>query len=81
MRPTRENLLSEAMQLPEEDRVLLINQLLETVHTPDDPEVEGAWQEEIARRIAEVESGRVKPLPWSEARRQIVGDAGGPAAN
>ena len=26
---------------------------------------------EIARRIAELDSGKVKPIPWAEARRQI----------
>ena len=29
------------------------------------------WNEEIAKRIAELDSGEVKPIPWDEARRQI----------
>jgi putative addiction module component (TIGR02574 family) len=29
-----------------------------------------AWQAEIARRIEEVESGKVKPVPWEEVRRK-----------
>jgi hypothetical protein len=31
-----------------------------------------AWSEEIKRRIAELDSGKVKPIPWEEARRQIA---------
>jgi Putative addiction module component len=27
------------------------------------------WKEEIARRIRELDSGKVKPIPWAEARR------------
>lgn len=26
-----------------------------------------AWAEEIQKRIADIESGAVKPLPWEEA--------------
>jgi hypothetical protein len=37
-----------------------------------DPSVEEAWNLEIARRIEELDSGKVKPLPWAEARRQIA---------
>jgi len=29
------------------------------------------WNDEIARRIQELDSGKVKPVPWAEARRQI----------
>jgi hypothetical protein len=34
--------------------------------------VEGAWDEEIKRRIEEIDSGKVKPIPWAKARRQIA---------
>jgi hypothetical protein len=33
--------------------------------------VEKEWSREIAYRIAELDSGKVKPIPWAEARRQI----------
>jgi hypothetical protein len=29
------------------------------------------WNDEIARRIQELDSGKVKPIPWAEARRQV----------
>ena len=30
---------------------------------------------EIERRIAELDQGKVEPIPWVEARRMIFGDA------
>ncbi len=37
-----------------------------------DASVEEAWSHEIAQRIHELDSGKVKPIPWAEARRQIT---------
>ena len=34
-------------------------------------DVEAAWSEEIARRLAEVDSGRVATIPWEEVRREL----------
>ena len=30
-----------------------------------------AWNREIARRMEELESGKVKPIAWAGARREI----------
>jgi putative addiction module component (TIGR02574 family) len=38
-------------------------------------EVEAAWSAEIARRIADIDCGRVKTIPAEEAERMIRGDA------
>ena len=46
----------------------------EPVEEPAD-EVEAAWKEEIARRIADIDSGRMKTIPADEAERMIRGDA------
>ena len=29
------------------------------------------WTDEIRRRIEEVESGKVTPVPWEEVRRKV----------
>jgi hypothetical protein len=36
-----------------------------------DPEINKAWLEVAKRRDAEIESGRVQPIPWEVAREQI----------
>lgn len=70
---TRElsELLEKALALPVEARAALANSLLESLDQTVDAGAEEAWKEEIARRIAELDSGKVKPIPWAEARRQI----------
>ena len=65
-------ILKKALALPPEARAALAGSLLESLDEhPLDSGVEAAWSEEIARRIAELDSGKVKAFPWAEARRQI----------
>jgi Putative addiction module component len=37
-------------------------------------QVEQAWIEEAKSRLAEIERGNVKTVPWSEARDRIFAD-------
>ena len=66
---TPEKLLAAALRLKPRDRAALADRLVESL--PPDPDVEAAWEAEIKKRIDEIESGAVKPIPWSIARRQI----------
>jgi putative addiction module component (TIGR02574 family) len=66
-----EDLLEQALSLPAEDRADLAASLLESLDGAADPDVEAAWAEEVERRIRDVESGKVKLIPWSEARRRL----------
>ena len=71
MSPKAEKILEEALELPDSARADLAAALLESLDQDVDEDVEAAWSEEIARRIQEVESGAVKPIPWEEARKMI----------
>ena len=64
-------LLKRALALPAEARAALAGSLLESLDKTVDPAAEEEWQKEIARRIQELDSGKVKPVAWAEARRQI----------
>ncbi|HTR64643.1 MAG TPA: addiction module protein [Terriglobales bacterium] len=64
-------LLKKALALPPEARAALAGSLLESLDDTVDPSAEEAWSQEIARRIEELDSGKVKPMPWADARRQI----------
>jgi putative addiction module component (TIGR02574 family) len=67
------DILKKALALPPEARAAIAGSLLESLdENPPDPEVEAAWSKEVARRIEELDSGKVKPIPWAEARRQIA---------
>ncbi|MEE9567768.1 MAG: addiction module protein [Candidatus Binatia bacterium] len=67
------DLLKEALKLPPEARSALAGYLLESLDQEVDEGAEAAWQAEIDRRLRELDSGKVKPIPWSEARRKIAG--------
>jgi putative addiction module component (TIGR02574 family) len=64
-------LLKKALALPPEARAALAGSLLESLDDTVDASAEEEWGREIARRIEELDSGKVKPVPWAEARRQI----------
>jgi putative addiction module component (TIGR02574 family) len=66
-------LLHEAMKLPGEARAALAGSLLDSLDETVDPQAELAWAKEIARRMKEIDSGKVKTVPWSVARRKILG--------
>lgn len=63
-----------ALQLSSEARASLAAELIESLDDMEDaPEdVEAAWAEEVARRLAEIDAGAVTPVPWSEARQRIA---------
>ena len=49
-----------AQELPEDQRLLLVNSLLESLHgegSASDAEIAAAWDEEIARRVGEIKAG------------------------
>jgi putative addiction module component (TIGR02574 family) len=64
-------LLKKALALPPEARAALAGSLLESLDDTVDASAEEEWNEEIARRIQELDSGKVKPIPWAKARRQV----------
>ena len=70
-------LLAQALTLPSDSRAALAADLIESLDDGDPPdEVEAAWAEEIRERLAQVDAGEVKTIPWSEARRRILAAAG-----
>ena len=64
-------LLKKALELPAEARAALANSLLESLDESVDASAEEEWNKEIARRIEELASGKVKPITWGKARREI----------
>ena len=63
-------LTERAKSLPAEQRARLAEQILATLD-PQDEDVDAAWDEEIRKRIEEIETGRVKTVPSEEAFAQV----------
>jgi len=70
---TREanELLKRAMTLPITERAELAGSLIESLDSSKDKSVRAAWDAEIARRMEELDSGKVKPIPIEQARRRL----------
>lgn len=66
-------LLKKALTLSVEEGVELENSLFESLEAAEeDPAaVEAAGNDEIARRIADLDSGKAKTVPWYELRSRI----------
>lgn len=63
--------LSLALDLPESERAELAAALLESLEPPPDADVEDAWREEVARRVAAIDAGEVEMVPWEQVRKEL----------
>ena len=65
----------EALELPPRSRVRLAERIMESVDDYATPELEAAWNDEIERRVKEIQSGAEKGIPaervMKEARRAL----------
>ena len=66
-----DEVLRQALNLPEEERAEIAGALLESIEPPADVEIEQAWREEVARRIAALDAGQARTVPWEEVREQL----------
>jgi len=71
MSPAANKLLEQALSLEEKDRASLAGSLILSLERPQEAGVQEAWDTEIQRRVEEMESGKVKGIPWSEVREQL----------
>lgn len=62
----------EASELSEEDRAALAGLLIESLEGEPDHDVETAWAAEIEKRVAELDAGTVKSIPWEEVRQRLL---------
>ncbi len=63
--------MDDALSLPVEARVRLVDKLLQSLNLPTQEEVEEAWAKEVERRIAEDERGEVKMVPGDEVIAEL----------
>jgi putative addiction module component (TIGR02574 family) len=69
MRSTVEDVESAAMQLPRAERARLAERLIASLD--EDTEIEQAWAEEIRRRVEELRSGAVQPIPGEQVFAEL----------
>ncbi len=72
---TVEQIVEETRTWSEDQVVLLVHRLGDRLHDID-PKIEEAWRTEARRRIEEIESGKVQPIPLEESlarARKVAG--------
>ena len=70
-RTALERIRSEALNLPEAERAELAHNLVASLDGHADPDVQAAWEAEILRRLAEIDSGTAELIDRKELRRRI----------
>jgi len=61
----------KVMQLPEDQRVALVQRVLEVSETSKESNIQGLWNDEIARRIDRLDKGFTQRIPVSEIFREL----------
>ena len=60
-----QTLTNHALALPDEKRAALAASLLQSLDNSVDHEIDESWRQEVAARIAEIDSGDVEMVPWN----------------
>jgi putative addiction module component (TIGR02574 family) len=68
---TTEKLIEEALSLPTEERALIADSLLHSLNKPDTA-IDAKWIEVAKRRLRELRSGKVKPIPGDEVFARVL---------
>jgi putative addiction module component (TIGR02574 family) len=63
-------LLEQALSLSVEEQEALADSLISNLGGKVDERVQAAWDAEIEKRIAELDSGRTRTIPWAQVRRR-----------
>ena len=59
---TTKEIIEEALSLPVEERALIADSLLRSLNVPNSG-IDAKWTEVAKRRLHELRSGKVKPIP------------------
>jgi putative addiction module component (TIGR02574 family) len=70
MTPEVSKLLERALSLSVEEQEALADSLISNLGGKVDEGVQAAWEAEIGKRIAELDSGNAKTTTWGEVRRR-----------
>ncbi|MBU0652439.1 MAG: addiction module protein [Proteobacteria bacterium] len=65
-----EDIIQEVASLPVEERIIVVDSLLRTLNMPDQ-DIDREWVAVAKRRLAELRSGRVKPVPGDQVFARI----------
>jgi len=71
MATTVKKICNEALFLPADERIGLVERLLTSLNLPTQADIERLWAEEAEHRIAEIDRGDVKLVPGEQVFENI----------
>ena len=63
-------LLERALSLSIEEQEALAESLISNLGGKVDEDIHAAWEAEIERRLADLDSGKAQTIPWAEVRKR-----------
>lgn len=67
---TTKELIAEAVSLPVEERAMVADSILRSLNAPES-DIDRKWAAVAQRRLAELRSGQVKPIPGDQVFARI----------
>jgi putative addiction module component (TIGR02574 family) len=61
----------EALLLPREDRVELVEELLQSLNSSYQKEIDDLWEAEVENRVREIEEGKVRTIDGEKVFKEI----------
>ncbi len=70
MTPEVSKLLEQALSLSVEEQEALADSLISNLGGKVDADVQAAWEAEIGKRVAELDSGKANTTSWAQLRKR-----------
>jgi len=71
MSPEVSDFLKRALALTVDERAALANTLLDGLEQTDES-VQAEWDEEVARRMRDLQAGKAVTLPWEQLHQELL---------
>ena len=66
MKANIQKMLEQTLNMPASDRAAIAECLIASLDATTDQDVEEAWQQEVQRRLTEIDNSVVECIPWEE---------------
>lgn len=76
MNSNMDHVLNAALELPDGERVELVEAIMASLQPEHRPPFDESWRAVILKRSAELRSGQVAAIPWNEVKGRARGSSG-----
>lgn len=71
MNPHSQTVLDQVLSLPVEERIKIADQLLLSLNSAGQAEIDQAWAVEAERRVKQIENSEVETVSWDECEAKV----------